>query len=554
MKIKTKVVIGDQQRDFYIPCGTGDKNFKWLTLVTTQRFANATPNGSLRWRDNFAGITEKAQYTCASITLPSGDEPEPSEMINYYLRDGDEVTINLADKQCIRGINGSPKKTKWTSALYSSTILGEFKQEDKEPEENDEDEDEDEDGEDEEEDDDEYENGLGYGRSNADTVAMKMQQRNDRQTTIVAKADFMRLILQSQMVNKKKTAHFIETEWSKVSRFIPNLKADQNYLVTEIFIAHCDVLFELFQVFSPEGSFLLKDFVVFFEDCDVFPVATCAFHANKIYFRICKFMKVDEKGFSFGCFLASLLLSAQLKYIDTLDNNTPSFKDSKGALTELIEKKILPICSNLQQKSVLKEEFCTDECLSSINDSYQGLRSVFDKLAAKVRDIPSTVPIEDIREVMYVANLTDDKEPDKDFPDQDLTPTLLKTVRLGTLYGREPEDPEDEPLDIDEFTFNEFVEAIARAGFYRFNGKTLREVIAMSESVPGSTTNTAVTTDPDDELDRDEEYPMTPIECMLRAVTHVLESAVDPHAHRKPAFVEKGGGRGYSRGNKNQRK
>lgn len=105
MKIKAKVIMGEQQRDFYIPCGTGDKNFKWLTLVTTQRFANATPNGSLRWRDDFAGITEKAQYCCVSITLSSGDDPDPTEMINYYLRDGDEVIITLADKQAINGIN-----------------------------------------------------------------------------------------------------------------------------------------------------------------------------------------------------------------------------------------------------------------------------------------------------------------------------------------------------------------------------------------------------------------------------------------------------------------
>lgn len=135
----------------------------------------------------------------------------------------------------------------------------------------------------EEEEEDEYDE--DNTKSNAETVALKMQRRTAMRTDMKAKANFMKLILQSQMINTKKAAHFIESEWGKVSRFVPNLKPDQNALIVEIFISQCDILFELHQTFSPSGFFKQKDFLVFMDDCDVFPLATSIAHATKIYSR-----------------------------------------------------------------------------------------------------------------------------------------------------------------------------------------------------------------------------------------------------------------------------
>jgi len=37
MKIKAILEFDSYEREFIIPCGTGDKNFKWLAMAASQR-------------------------------------------------------------------------------------------------------------------------------------------------------------------------------------------------------------------------------------------------------------------------------------------------------------------------------------------------------------------------------------------------------------------------------------------------------------------------------------------------------------------------------------
>jgi hypothetical protein len=38
MKIKAIIEFDSYEREFIIPCGTGDKTFKWLAIAASQRF------------------------------------------------------------------------------------------------------------------------------------------------------------------------------------------------------------------------------------------------------------------------------------------------------------------------------------------------------------------------------------------------------------------------------------------------------------------------------------------------------------------------------------
>ena len=38
MKIKAIIEFDSNEREFIIPCGTGDKTFKWLAIAASQRF------------------------------------------------------------------------------------------------------------------------------------------------------------------------------------------------------------------------------------------------------------------------------------------------------------------------------------------------------------------------------------------------------------------------------------------------------------------------------------------------------------------------------------
>ena len=37
MRIRAIIEFDEFEREFIIPCGTGDKSFKWLALVASQR-------------------------------------------------------------------------------------------------------------------------------------------------------------------------------------------------------------------------------------------------------------------------------------------------------------------------------------------------------------------------------------------------------------------------------------------------------------------------------------------------------------------------------------
>ena len=386
MKIKAIIEFDSYERDFIIPCGTGDKTFKWLAIAASQRYSNAAPNGALRRRDDFSGISENAQYQVLEIVLPSGDSPHPAEMINYYLRDGDEVFITLGSQQPLEGLSHSPSKSQWTKLAFDNTSIDDIAS----PK-------------------------IKKSPSKAsipddekfESFEVKNQRRKVLEAESLAKAYFMRSVLKTQMLNEPKIVHFIKTEWAKVSGYLPDVKSQvekekEHAEILKIFSDHCDALRELFKNYSPAGHLLKENFLCFLEDAQVFPPSMLVEKSNKIYDRVCKYTGITatSNSFSFSHLLMAILLVAQSKYNDTL-NSKESTKKCVEAVAELFNSHFVHLAKDLQLKCVLKTEFSSDDCLSRLRAYYDKLHSLFDKCAAKTRDIPTTVPIADVHEILY---------------------------------------------------------------------------------------------------------------------------------------------------------
>ena len=81
MRIKIRAVVGGEERNFDMPCGEGDKSFKWLSNCASQRFALFAPNGTLRRKEGLRGATKHVQATPLIITLANGDSPHPASIL-----------------------------------------------------------------------------------------------------------------------------------------------------------------------------------------------------------------------------------------------------------------------------------------------------------------------------------------------------------------------------------------------------------------------------------------------------------------------------------------
>ena len=52
MHLLVTVKCGQRESRFRIPCGNGQKTFKWLGLVSAARYSSESPKGSLRMRES----------------------------------------------------------------------------------------------------------------------------------------------------------------------------------------------------------------------------------------------------------------------------------------------------------------------------------------------------------------------------------------------------------------------------------------------------------------------------------------------------------------------
>ena len=122
MKVIARVRLNDEEREFDIACGNGERSFKWLASAGMQRWAQAVPHGNLRRCDLRHGITDNVQYSTTNVLLPSGEIPHPEAKLREFLRYGDQVIINLTGSQKISLLSGLPKRSAWNSVAFTRTV------------------------------------------------------------------------------------------------------------------------------------------------------------------------------------------------------------------------------------------------------------------------------------------------------------------------------------------------------------------------------------------------------------------------------------------------
>lgn len=418
MKINVQVFHGDHDRTFEISCGTGEnKSFKWLSNVACQRFALAAPNGALRHRDHFRGITDAAQYPAVEICLPDGEIPHPASMLSDFLRDGDSVILRLGDKLSVESKSGAPVLSKWATVAFTSSAH-----------ENEDDGDE-----------------MEHDHDETDPA---------ERINIKSKAEFMKLVLCSQIVNQKKIDHLVNSHWPTITTAMPQLCANDTNQFRIVFQRHWSTMLELFQLFADEGRMNAEKFRIFLDEISLFSMKDSIALTNKVHARTCRATQ-STGHLDIGSLMVALLLCAQLRHNDTLEHKS-HVKSSADALEEIFERNIMGYAERQGLPSVLKGYFNSDEFLFGIREYHTDLLSVYESYAVRSHELPTSLQSENMAELLFDAKLQSEGDVKR-------TQQLFADVRKGIIIGRQTLPPPenglaDEPIPEDEFTYAEYVE------------------------------------------------------------------------------------------------
>lgn len=456
MRIKAIVKFGAYEREFYIPCGNGNKSFKWLGSTASSRYAMASPHGALRSRDHYCGVSDRVQYLTLSITVPSGDNPHPAELIQDYLHDNDTVYIELCNSVPIKKVSGGPNVSSFTTLAYSVSqdhLNADLADQDADNEQPDQLDDLDDDGE--------------------ISVSEVLASRE-------AKVNFMKIVLASQLLDQKKLRRQVETIWKNIGPKIKKIHVHDHDEIQVILQEHWDIFLDLFDNYQDiddaTGNTLahtqvgFDHFTCVLEDAGIFPAHINTSQSHLIFTHTCQLFPLSGAALRLDAFLLALVFTAQLKYNDTLDSKllAETGKSAAADIRRLIVNYFLPLARRLECHSYLRSAFTSKECLLKVREMYETLQQSFDREALKVRDFPTTIPVENMVEMLYQAGLTASNSNQADI---DKVRLLLDDVRHGTICGRDDaEDPSGRfVFPINEFCFSEFIEAVARTGYYHYS-------------------------------------------------------------------------------------
>lgn len=422
MKIKVIIRTSDNEKEIEIPCGHGDKTFKWLAMVAYQRYSLLAPNGILRRREDIRGLSETAQHIPDDLYLENGVVPHPSCLLSSFVGDGDKVYISLQNSLSIDRISGTPQKSDWKDFAFKKSSVEEVREDDNEDNDND--------------------------------GSVDLRDEHSR-------ANVMRILLESQMINNKLLRNTVNVLFTGLSQVFLKIDSIEMNDIRECFCLNWDLIREIFESYSPADTMTIDEFAQFVTDANIFSDAVLE-TINDIYRRsLLSLERLNSENsnsvrecIDFQGFAISLIYIAQFRYHDIFEKQIRS-KSGADAVKLLFGNYVKPLGELRSYNAILKEAFCNSSILSALREHVDNLYLVYQRYLSKARDIPVVLKLEIMSEVLFDAKLQDDD-------DHGATTRLFRGVRKGTLFPREV------TKDL-FFTFPEFVEACCRAGYNKLS-------------------------------------------------------------------------------------
>jgi len=456
--VTVEIRCGTYKKTYEQSIGYGDKTFKWLGSCAEQFYSRYIPNGSIRARDDFRGLSKRAQHHAFEVVLENGEIPHPMSLLQDYVLDGDVLTVNLSDTLKVKE-GGIPDLEPFAALSQTNCVDSPMYVDDSAYIEDDRE--------------------MMFGEENvgdlmSEVDAPNPQSKAKEEREAKAAARFMEVVLDSQLLAESKVSRELEACWVDVLKLMPKLSAKDSDDMKRIFHHHFSILDALFRKYTQEESFMMSR-LKFKEMVDNAKIFSHQEEFEEVTMRVFRLVSKGETKINFTGFLVALIITAQARLHNTFE--ALSYVRGAGASLEaLISKYLFPLASKYRLR--IRDLLYQPQPLKEIRDMYEQLFSLFEKYAAKAgRDLTLSMPsqyfAELLRDSKIIVLAEDEDEPDK--PKElarSIAEDILERCKSGYIKGRhiiaeEERKPSDMPPPPEEdYVFPEFIEGIARATFY----------------------------------------------------------------------------------------
>ncbi|KAK7238917.1 hypothetical protein SO694_00026162 [Aureococcus anophagefferens] len=225
MHLLVTVKCGQRESRFRIPCGNGQKTFKWLGLVSAARYSSESPKGSLRMRESRQAQAAGTALIPSNITTSDTSFFHPEALLGEQLEDGAEVCVALAPRVAVDAA-GHPKTSRWSTIAFElSDPRKPFREQAMRDE---------------------------YSAQEAKRTALEAMEADKRRGTMARKGSRLREVIKSQLPDRNAVHEAMHEDWFAMGkhRVLEALVADKQ----EQQKAHYVQLDELFKTYAASGS------------------------------------------------------------------------------------------------------------------------------------------------------------------------------------------------------------------------------------------------------------------------------------------------------------
>jgi hypothetical protein len=461
MKITLYLKVGRETREVVVHCGNGEKSFKWLGLVATQKYALAAPTGTVRCRESVRGASEHAQHHPVGIRLSNGECPIPSAMLSDFLHDGDVVHVDMESERAVNSV-GYARTSGWYDEAFKNS---------------------------------------DYDSGSHDVITQEYQDVEAVDLFADSAAcKVMRNLIRTQYVDGDKIASRLAAEWPVVREALPRLSAADSTKLSNMCRRYYCFLAELFKNYIPlENTMNGEIFSSVVTDANIFGDASAA-RAESVFRRVAgsRARAGGAAGLDFPAFLAALVVCSQQLHVNTLDRDA-RVRDSAESLYSVVHDMLLPLIFRLDLNHVTKDIFCSSPFLGSLRACHDDLVNVFEKTASRGgTEPPILLHIEHMADLLVELGLLK-QSADPSHGRVEMVVSFLVKSRTGILQGeaymRSPSPTTDavdkqrtqnlrrgEDYDFPEnvITYPEFVEVCARAGAHKYAKGLLESDLSIS--------------------------------------------------------------------------